>query len=143
MANDEEKIPAAVWREEDVAIIDEVKPDSFIGGVAETPTAAATANTVLDNVLELSGDFNDFLRMLKSAEGAMLPDMEGFNPLISIEREDGTAIAEANKPGPDDTVVVMFVSGIPNKWYYREAMKWRDFLHWKLRAKKEAGFSFS
>jgi hypothetical protein len=99
------------------------------------------AKAILDSAKKVTGDFEDFLRMLKSNEHDTMTGHKYFNPLLSVERTDGTKFA--GNPNPDDDIVVTFESGVPGKWHYQGTMKFREFLRWKLRAKREAQFSFS
>lgn len=96
---------------------------------------------ILDSAEKVTGDFEDFLRMLNSNEYDAMTGHKHFNPLLSVERSDGTEFA--GNPKPDDDVVVTFWTGVPGKWHYRDTMKFHEFLEWKLRAKREAQFSFS
>lgn len=111
----------------------------------------AVANAIVDGTVDFDGNFLDFLYMLKSPEQEVMTRHKEFNPVLRIERVDDGAVEGDEKDGSkdrikfklDDDLTIKFVSGVSDKWNYKAEMTQRDFLKWKLRAKREAEFSFS
>ncbi len=115
--------------------------------------AETIANAVVDSTVDFGGNFLDFLYMLKSPEQEVMTQHEDFNPVMRIERTDDGAVEgeEEEKDGSkgkmkfklDDKLTIKFVSGVADKWNYKAEMTQREFLKWKLRAKREAQFTAS
>lgn len=112
----------------------------------------AVAQPILDKTETWDGDLAAFLKHLKSdADCSEMEGHEAFNPLMEvIVLGDGTEGGDkpvgedrARHPKPADKVCFKFVSGVPGKWNFTQTLPHRDFLRWKVRAKCEAGFTFS
>ncbi len=86
---------------------------------------------------EFQGDLEDFLRVMKSNENFEMTNHDDFNPRLELDSKEG------EKPSPEQVVTVSFVSGVEDKWNYKQTLTRREYVRWKLRAKRESGFTMS
>jgi hypothetical protein len=100
--------------------------------MADNPEETKATLPVLPD--EFQGDFNDFLKLLKSPEEKAMRKHDDFNPFLQVENLEGAK-------GPQRIVTVSFCSGVDGKWNYQAMMTFKEFLTWKLKARRESGFS--
>jgi hypothetical protein len=102
----------------------EALPKAKEDGVNEAPP-------VLPDMFQ--GDFGDFLKLLKSPEDEIMHKHADFSAFLQVENLDGAT-------GPQRVVTVSFCSGVDGKWNYQDTMTFKEFLAWKMKAWREAGF---
>ncbi len=90
-----------------------------------------------DTPMKFQGDLGAFLFMMKSNENHAMVVHEDFNPRLELDSKAG------EKSTPEQEVTVTFVSGVEGKWNYQQRLTRREYVRWKVRAKREAGFTMS
>ncbi len=107
--------------------------------MAAEPLLPTVASEPVKHVMpeEFQGDLGDFLCVMKSNENHDMVAHDDFNPRLELESKEG------EKPSPEQQVTVTFVSGVEGKWNYQEILTRREYVRWKVRAKRESGFTMS
>ena len=90
-----------------------------------------------DTPTEFQGNLEDFLRMMRSDENHVMVTHKDFNPRLEVDSKEG------EKPTPEQQVTVQFISSVEGRWNYEQTLTRREYVRWKVRAKREAGFTMS